>query len=175
MIAGLLLGAGIVAAAWALAASRAPSGTVVAGETIGCVVSIYLLEAADVVGRAVDLATGGDGFSHVVAGGCEVDAEGEPLVYDCRPGEGVTLVPLTRYRGRRAVVLELTGCDGAELAGGLRASLGRRYAVSGSLHCATLVCDALPRALRERVRSAGSCSPNALARAMGARPPGVEL
>lgn len=167
MVGGVLIGVAIAGLCWLLAKGGGREGEKVAGEAPECVVTVFLLRPDGEVGRAIDAATGRSGFSHAIAGGCELNAEGEPLVYDCRMGHGVERVPLRRYEDRERVAFTLDGCDGRELLGGLRARVGQHYGEDGSVNCAALVCDALPPRHRERVLAEGVCSPNAIARAFG--------
>lgn len=166
MLFGLAVGLGIAAVA-AIAIGATSSTAEPAGHKgPSCVVTLYLIAPDGIGGDVIDGSTGGAGFSHVVAGGCEIDAEGRTLIYDCQPGRGVFRGPLAAYDGRRYVRVELVGAGAREFLGGLRAHVGRPY--GARVMCATVIRDSLPAGLRARIDAAGKpAMPNSIAAALG--------
>ena len=164
---GVIVGAGLALGAIVALGGSGSTGTVAAGDKgPSCIVTLYLLAPDGFAGEILDGSTGGAGFSHIVAGGCEVDDEGKTLIYDCQPGQGVFRGHLDAYEGREQVRIELLGAGARELLGGLRARVGRPY--GPEVTCSSIIRDSLPAGLRERVNAAGRPpTPNSIAAAFG--------
>jgi hypothetical protein len=166
VLVGLALGIGLATVAVATIGLTGSSADPAGHKGPHCVVTLYLIAPDGLGGEIIDGSTGGAGFSHVVAGGCEIDAEGRTLIYDCQPGRGVFRGPLADYEARQQVRIELCGPGTREFLGGLRAHVGRPY--GPSVMCASVIRDSLPAGLRKRVDAAGiPASPNSIAAAFG--------
>lgn len=176
---------GVVATMLVLALTRrtARGGQPVATVRPSCPVSIVLFEPVSLRGRALDEATGGQGFCHVVIDGCEDDPHGRPLLIDCHPGLGVGRVLASKYDGRPRARVLLPAAEGRELYGCARAHVGLPYdalglvvPADGPTHgviCSQFVYECLPLSLRELVPpwpATRAIAPNDLARAFGAKP-----
>jgi hypothetical protein len=110
--------------------------------------------------RAINDATGGYGFSHVVLDAGEYDAETmEPLVIDCRPGSGVHRRPLSYYDGRGRVRVELPPTVGEGAYGYARAKIGQAFDSLGmafgsdstATYCSKLIWESLPQSYRGEI------------------------
>jgi hypothetical protein len=111
--------------------------------------------------RMASYAGGSTGVSHVTVDLGEVDKHGRRLMVDCMPNRGVVRVPRNKYGAREYATVILSGKDGRETAGAIRASVGLPYdslaMISGLIDpdlmtCSTLVFHALPENLKEKVR-----------------------
>ena len=159
--------AGVIAAslfvAWMMQTKPGPSA---AGIEDGCDhVAIILWEVieGDTESELADLGGGQHGISHTSIDLCELDADGEPLMIECYPREGVTRSRLDKYGDRRHAIVVLTGEDAAHVRGAVTAQIGRPFDPLGmlsglanpeALMCSTLVYMSLPKHLRERVDAA---------------------
>lgn len=145
-----------------------------------CATAIVLFAPDGSVGsRAIDATTGRLGFSHVALQGCEVDADGRPLVLDCQVGEGVTRRALSAYDGRARSTVYLPGPAAAEAYGCMRARVGLDFNPGrrDGWTCGQIITDCLPGELRGLILGArryagpgGLVSPNQIGAAFGARP-----
>lgn len=155
------------------------------GYAASCAPGLVFFAPASDAGRAIDVATGSYGFSHVAVQGCEVGPDGEALLVDCQVGRGVHRASEETYGDRPRGRLLLTGPAAAELYGCARAKVGADFAPfrdSGAYLCGKLALECLPAELQERVRAqsryagpAGMVSPNQVAAAFGVRPGAVVI
>lgn len=115
----------------------------------------------DLHSKLAAAAGGNHGVSHVTVDLGELDKNGRRLMIDCLPNRGVVRVPRNKFGKRKHATIILSGPDGRETAGGIRASVGMAYdtlaAISGLMDsdlmtCSTLVFHALPGHLKQRVR-----------------------
>lgn len=126
---------------------------------LSCAVTLLFFEPWTDAGRLIDEATGGLGYSHVAVDACE-QHDGEPMIFDCQVGEGVTRSPRARYHGRGVRTVTLASSEGAELRACLAAKVGKPYELGGlfglggeeAITCANAVASCLPQRLRELVR-----------------------
>ena len=180
---GVVIGLCVAAVALASVGRRSPA--VAASVRPSCSVSILLLERDRVpLSKAIDIASGGLGFSHAAWDACE-DVDGVPVGIDCRPGQGVHRRPISDIVGKRRVVrVVLPLHEGREAYGCARARVGEAYdglalflaaenARRRGTLCSELVFDCLPSSLRARVSvpKGRPVAPNDLARAFGVRGP----
>ncbi len=178
---GVVIGVCVAALAVASVGRKPPVAQ--ASVRPSCSVSVLLIERDRVpLSRAIDLASGGLGFSHAAWDACE-EVGGIPVGIDCRPGQGVHRRPLVDIVGsRRFVRVVLPLSEGREAYGCARARVGERYdglaffvnaprARRRGTICSELVFDCLPESLRARVDfpAGRPVSPNDLARAFGVR------
>ncbi len=115
------------------------SGESPAGDREACSVTLVFLAPVDVIGSAVDLATGSNGVSHVVVDACEVGDDGQALVFDCTLLKGVTRVPAAPYAKREAARIELAAADAWHLRGCLAGRVGQPYGPT----CSALVAECM--------------------------------
>lgn len=182
MLGEMLMGACLAVAVLAIGRGNGSEGLPVASIRPACGVSILFFEPGE-SSQWIDQATGGHGFSHVAVDGCEADAEGRPLLIDCKPQLGVARVLGSTYDGRRRVRVWLPLCEGREFYGCIRGRVGTPYdlldlvapnkGLAGGLVCSQLIYECLPQQLQARVPPwprHRPVAPNDLARAFGARP-----
>lgn len=131
--------------------------------------AILFFASYDRVGHVIDMATGGEGFSHCAIYPAVTNSEGEPLLVESRGGHGVVMTPVSRYDGYLVAWYPLTQEETMHVRGAALAMMGRPYRLRrGGVHCADLVYACMPPKLRREIRDSGvEVTPNGIAGALG--------
>jgi hypothetical protein len=152
---------------------------------------IWETKKNDLHSRLANVAGGRHGVSHVTVDLGEVDGKGRRLMVDCLPSRGVVRIPRNKYGRRRHATIVLSGEDGRETAGAIKAKIGLPYdslamlsglGTSDMITCSTLVYSSLPERLKAKVKSTRAkgqigvaCTPSQLLFAFGAELDGAPV
>lgn len=159
---GFVFGVLFTTCAMMWSASRKRPVHTPAYEAIVCEVAIYVWETipTELSSKASDIGGGSHGVSHTSIDICETDEKGQRLMIECLPGKGVIRSLLSKYEGRRHAKIIVSGYQGAEMRGCVRAKVGTPFDKLGilaglvdaeAMMCSTLAYYCLPVALRQIV------------------------
>lgn len=128
---------------------------------------IILFTPTNTIERAINGATGKNGYSHAAMLLGLTDENRQMLVVDSQPTRGVKAVPLKSYHGRQIAYIPLDDRVLAHARGAALSRLGRAYrGRPQGLTCGEFVAACMPGALQRKIKEQGNFpTPNSIAKA----------